>query len=163
VHDQPSDAHPCLCMLWLFHMLTVAPCNRHGAMIRCMRASGRPWPPWPAAVPQVCTFLRLRTCMLGSILLCPSRKGSTPPAANSILMAWTRFGTKAAGCCAGLQEKWQDAQFAARLPGTTNESALGLAEGPADSEMCVPAAAASSASDAKMHTLCVPLPVSQAG
>jgi hypothetical protein len=39
--------------------------------------------------------------------------------------------------CAGLQEKWQDAQFAARLPGATNEAALGLAEGAAHLHMCV--------------------------
>ena len=45
--------------------------------------------------------------------------------------------SKAAGVvCAGLQEKWQDAQFAARLPGATNEAALGLAEGAAHLRMC---------------------------
>lgn len=49
-----------------------------------------------------------------------------------------RFESRAAGVvCAGLQEKWQAAQFATRLQGATNEAALGLAEGAAHLHTCV--------------------------
>lgn len=37
---------------------------------------------------------------------------------------------------AGLQEKMQDAEFAARLPAATNEASLGLVEGAAHLKMC---------------------------
>lgn len=38
--------------------------------------------------------------------------------------------------CAGLEEKRQDAEFAARLPGASGEALLGLVEGAVHLHMC---------------------------